>query len=62
MDYCELNNIAIKDTHLYPHTDDILSSPHGSEWFFPLYLKSSYWQIPIQEDHKHKTASQTSFG
>ena len=55
-----LNKIAKENAYPLPGIDDILASLDGSKYFTSLDLKSGYWQIPLDEDSKEKTAF-TSF-
>ena len=57
VDFRQLNAATVKDTHPIPRIDD-----HGARWFSTLDLKSGYWQVPIQERDKEKTAFRTSNG
>ena len=51
-----LNRITKKNSHPLPRIDDILASLDGSQYFSCLDLRSGYWQIPMDEDSKEKTA------
>ena len=62
VDFRQLNAATVKDAHPIPRIDDLLDALHGSRWFSTLDLKSGYWQVPIQERDKEKTAFRTSSG
>ena len=62
VDFRQLNAANIKDAHPIPPIDDLLNALHGARWFSTLDLKSGYWQVPIQEQDKEKTAICTSSG
>ena len=62
VDFRQLNAATIKDAHPLPRIDDLLNALHGPCWFSNLDLKSGYWQAPIMERDKEKTAFRTSSG
>ena len=62
VDFRQLNAATIKVAHPLPRIDDLLDALHGAKWFSTLDLKSGYWQVPISEQDKEKTAFQTSSG
>ena len=62
VDFRQLNSATVKDAHPLPRIDDLLDALHGARWFSTLDLKSGYWQVPISEQDKEKTAFQTSSG
>ena len=62
VDFRQLNTATVKDAHPLPRIDDLLDALHGAKWFSTLDLKSGYWQVPITEQDKEKTAFRTSSG
>lgn len=62
IDYRKLNSQTIKDSYPIPRIDDYLDMLMGAKVFSTLDLKNGYYQIPISEDDKEKTAMITPFG
>ena len=62
VDFRQLNAATVKDAHPLPRIDDLLDELHRARWFSTLNLKSGYWQVPIMERDKEKTAFRTSSG
>ena len=62
VNFRQLNVTTVKDAHPLPRRDDLLDALHGARWFSTLDLKSGYWQVPITESDKAKTAFRTSSG
>lgn len=55
-DYRRLNLVSKKDAHPLNRIDDTLDSLSGSVYFCTLDLDSAYWQVPMHEKDKEKTA------
>lgn len=62
VDYRRLNDVTKADVYPLPRCDDLLNSLDGKRYFSALDLESGYWQIPMSEQDKQKTAFVTPFG
>ncbi|CAF3506519.1 unnamed protein product [Rotaria socialis] len=63
VDYKRLNSITIKDSSPLPNMEDAIRKlGQGYSYFSKLDLKSGFYQIPINEGDKEKTAFVTPFG
>ena len=62
VDYRKLNDVTRKDSYPLPNIDDTLSSLAGADYFCALDLASGYWQVPLSEEAKPKTAFTTKDG
>jgi len=56
VDYRKINSVTRKDNYPLPNPQDILASFSDSKFFCTLDLQSGYWQIPMAEEDKDKTA------
>ena len=56
IDFRNQNDVTRKDTYFIPQVFDLIESLSGNTFFTTLDLKSGYWQVPIHEDSKPKTA------
>ncbi|CAF1570197.1 unnamed protein product, partial [Rotaria magnacalcarata] len=63
VDYKKLNNITIKDNHPLPNMEQTIQVlGNGYQFFSKFDIKSGFWQIPIEEEDRHKTAFITPEG
>lgn len=62
VNYKKLNAKTIKNVYPLPVIDDILTYLGDAKYFSSLDMFSGYWQVEIEEDHKHKTAFVTTDG
>ena len=62
VDYRKLNQVTCKDAYPIPRIDESLDALGGSQWFTTLDLVSGYWQLPLTEDAKEKSAFTTRSG
>jgi len=56
VDYRKLNAVTIRDSYPLPRMDDCIDSLGDARIFTTLDCNSGYWQIPIAEEDRDKTA------
>ena len=56
IDFRLLNKVTKKDPHALPRIEETLDSLNGAKIFTCLDLKSGYFQIEVEENHKERTA------
>lgn len=62
IDYVKLNKVTHKDAFPLPNIQETLDQLNGCLYFSTLDLKSGYYQIPLNDSDKEKTAFVTPFG
>ena len=56
IDYRELNEITTKDAYPLPRIGQTIDALQGAGYFSSLDLASGYWQVPVAERDRQKTA------
>lgn len=56
VDFRTLNRRIVPDQYTVPRVEDALACLSGSKWFSVLDLRSGYYQVPMKESDKEKTA------
>jgi len=62
VDYRSLNAVTYKDSYPLPLIDNCLNALSGSSWYSTLDLRSGYYNIPIAEEDRDKSAFITQGG
>ena len=62
IDYRKLNEVTKKEIYPLPRMDDTLDAVGNAQYFSTFDLASGYWQIPMSEADKEKTAFVTYEG
>ena len=56
IDFRKVNSVTKKQAYPVPRIDDCLNSLGTGKYFTCLDLESAYWQVPLEEEAKQKTA------
>jgi len=62
IDYWQLNRVTVQDSYPLLLVDNCLNVLQGSSWFSTLDLRAGYYNIPIAESDRDKTAFVTPAG
>lgn len=62
VDYRKINNITHKDAYPLPRIEESLTALGSAAYFSNLNLTSGYWQVPMAEEDREKTAFTTPMG
>ncbi len=61
-DFCHLNEVSEFDSYPMPRVDELLDRLGRARYISTLDLTKGYWQVPLSETAKPKTAFSTSSG
>jgi len=62
VDYRGLNDATIRNSYPLPHTDDLFDRLQGARYFSKIDLRTGFYQIPLAEADREKTAFRTRYG
>ena len=62
VDFRRLNDITVGDSFTLPNIQDIFDKLRGAQYFSALDCASGYWQAPLAEEERAKTAFTTLTG
>ena len=62
LDYRQLNSVTYEDSYPLPNIADCLDAFRGASYFTVLDLRSSFYQVPLAEEDRDKTAFITRRG
>ena len=62
VDYRRLNSVSLSDAYPMPRIDDMIDRLGKAHFITTLDLMRGYWQVPVADDDRHKTAFITPFG
>ena len=60
-DLRKVNECVVADSYAMPDTQDLLDQLAGAKWFTSLDLSSAFWQLPLAEESRDRTAFMTCF-
>ncbi len=55
-DFRQLNERTVRDSYALPRIDETIDHLKGSKYFSTLDLRSGYYQVELEEDHKARSA------
>ena len=62
VDFRKLNSVSESDAYPMPRIDDLIDLLGKAKYISTLDLTRGYWQVPLAEDARHKTAFVTPSG
>ena len=61
VDYRKLNKVIINDPYPLPNIEDLIANIGSSKFITTLDLMKCYYQVPINTQHREKTAFVTPY-
>ena len=58
----QLNQAIIRERHVIPKIEDILTELHGAKYFTKIDMRDGYHQILLEESNRHLTTFATHEG
>ena len=62
VDYWRLTSVSSTDAYPMPRMDDMIDQLGKASFTTTLDLTCGYWQVPVANDHRHKTTFITLYG
>ena len=62
VDYRKLNKVTINDPYPLPYIEDLIANIGSSKFITTLDLMKGYYQVPVNPQHREKTAFVTPYG
>lgn len=62
VDYRGLNDLTVRNSYPLPHMDDLFDRLAGAQYFSKIDLRTGFYQIPLPEEDRAKTAFRTRYG
>ena len=62
VDYRRLNSIGETDAYPMPRVDNMIDALGKAKYITTLDLARGYWQVPVEEESRSRTAFTTPFG
>ncbi len=62
VDYRKLNKISTPDPYPMPRIEELVDNLSSARFITTLDLTKGYWQVPVEEKSREKTAFVTPFG
>lgn len=62
LDYRQLNKVCVFDAEPMPSVEDLFVKLAGCRYYSKIDLSKGYWQVPLDDDAKRKSAFSTPFG
>jgi hypothetical protein len=62
VDYRGLNDLTVRNSYALPHMDQLFDRLAGARYFSKIDLRTGFYQIPLAEEDRAKTAFRTRYG